>query len=105
MYGSPTVTSTPGGTEIGVRPSLDCCDVDAENGRRAGVAGALASAGTRKEGSVIIDEEQMAALVLLGASMVGGCRERVAALNGLRRARMNNASFRWTEENYWISLM
>lgn len=105
MYGSPTVTSTPGGTEIGVRPSLDCCDVDAENDRRACVAGALASAGTRKDGSVIIGEEQMAALVLLGASMVAGCLERVAALNGLRRARVHNAKLRWTQEIYWIWLM
>lgn len=62
MYGSPIVSSTPGGIEIGVRPSLDCCDVDAEKCRRAGVVGGalelalLASAGTRKEGSVIVGE-------------------------------------------------
>lgn len=56
---------------MGVRPSLDCCAVDAEKVLRA--AGELASAGTRKEGSVIMDDEQMAALELLGTSMAGAC--------------------------------
>lgn len=66
-------SSTPGGIEIGVRPSLDGREVVAENGRRAS-AGA-ASAGTRKEGMVTTDDEgniAAAALVLLGASMLGG---------------------------------
>lgn len=70
IYGSPIVSSTPGGIVIGVRPSLDCCGADAENARRAGVAAALASAGTRNDGSVIIEGERAAARALLGASMV-----------------------------------
>lgn len=65
------VSSTPGGIEMGVRPSLDCCAVDAENVLRA--VGPFASAGTRKDGSVIMDEEQTAALDLLETSMAGAC--------------------------------
>lgn len=64
------VSSTPGGIEIGVRPSLDGRVVDAENCRRP-CAGAT-SAGTRNEGSVMTDDGDRivaAALVLLGASM------------------------------------
>lgn len=67
------VSSTPGGIDIGVRPSLDGLEVDAENWRRAaGVAvGAelLWKAGTRKEGSVITDEGDIA-LALAGASII-----------------------------------
>lgn len=69
MYGSPMVSSTPGGMEIGVRPSFDGLEVDAENCRRAAGAGAqFWNAGTRKEGSVTTDEGAMA-LALLGASI------------------------------------
>lgn len=71
-HGSPMVSSTPGGIEIGVRPSLDGRAADAENCRRPCAAGAT-SAGTRNEGSVMTDAgERMvaAALVLqLGTSM------------------------------------
>lgn len=70
MYGSPMVSSTPGGIDMGVRPSLDGLDADAENCRRAAGAGAaLWKAGTRKEGSDITDEGEIA-LALLGASIV-----------------------------------
>lgn len=76
MYGSPMVSSTPGGMEIGVRPSFECLEVDAENCRRAAGAGAqFWKAGTRKEGNVTTDEGAMA-LALLGASigeLAAGC--------------------------------
>lgn len=86
------VSSTPGGIEIGVRPSLDGRVVDAENCRRP-CAGA-ASAGTRNEGSVMTaDGERMvaAALVLLGASMFarenGVTRRLMAVYCGLASRR------------------
>lgn len=86
MKGSPTVTSTPGGIEIGVRPSLDGRPVDAENCRRP-CAGAT-SAGTRNEGSVMTvegEKSMAAALVLLGASMFaredGETRAREASIH------------------------
>lgn len=79
------VSSTPGGIEMGVRPSLDCCAVDAENVLRA--AGALARAGTRKEGSVIIDEEQIAALDLLETSMAGARGESNSAARRVQPRR------------------
>lgn len=70
------VSSTPGGIEIGVRPSFEGLAVDAENCRRAAGAGAqFWKAGTRKEGSVTTDEGAKA-LALLGASIGGlatGC--------------------------------
>lgn len=101
MYGSPIVSSTPGGIEIGVRPSLDCCDVDAEKCRRAGVAGgALASAGTRKQGIVMVGEapRAAAALALLGPSMVVCACDydgRFAALVvATSRSAMGDESFR-----------
>lgn len=76
MYGSPMLSSTPGGMEIGVRPSFEGLAVDAENCRRAAGAGAqFWKAGTRKEGSVTTDEGATA-LALLGASIGGlatGC--------------------------------
>lgn len=61
---------------MGVRPSLDCCAVDAEKVRRAADALA-ASAGTRKDGRVAIGAEQRAALDRLGASIVGVIEESV----------------------------
>lgn len=76
MYGSPILSSTPGGMEIGVRPSFEGLAVDAENCRRAAGAGAqFWKAGTRKEGSVTTNEGATA-LALLGASIGGlatGC--------------------------------
>lgn len=76
MYGSPMLSSTPGGMEIGVRPSFEGLAVDAENCRLAAGAGAqFWKAGTRKEGSVTTDEGATA-LALLGASIGGlatGC--------------------------------
>jgi hypothetical protein len=70
------VSSTPGGIEIGVRPSFEGLGVDAENCRRAAGAGAqFWKAGTRKEGNVTTDEGAKA-LALLGASigvMATGC--------------------------------
>lgn len=69
MYGSPMVSSTPGGIEIGVRPNFEDLEVDAENCRRAAGAGAqFWKAGTRKEGNVTMDEGAIA-LALLGASI------------------------------------
>lgn len=69
MYGSPMVSSTPGGMEIGVRPSFEGLEVDAENCRRAAGAGAqFWKAGTRKEGNVTTDEGAMT-LALVGASI------------------------------------
>jgi hypothetical protein len=69
MYGSPMVSSTPGGIEIGVRPSFEGLEVDTENWRRAAGAGAqFWKAGTRKEGKVTTDEGAKA-LALLGASI------------------------------------
>lgn len=63
------VSSTPGGIEIGVRPSFEGLEVDAENCRRAAGAGAqFWKAGTRKEGNVTTDEGAKA-LALLGASI------------------------------------
>ena len=85
MYGSPMVSSTPGGMEIGVRPSFDGLDVDAENCRRAAGAGAqFWKAGTRKEGNVTMDEGAMA-LALLGAS-IG------ESATGCGRGRLHRAS-------------
>lgn len=85
MYGSPMVSSTPGGMEIGVRPSFDGLEVDAENCRRAAGAGAqFWKAGTRKEGNVTMDEGAMA-LALLGASI-----GEVAT--GCGRGRLHRAS-------------
>lgn len=76
MYGSPIVSSTPGGIEIGVRPSFEGLEVDAENCRRAaGAAAQFWKAGTRKEGNVTMDEGAIA-LALVGASigdMAAGC--------------------------------
>lgn len=96
IYGSPIVSSTPGGIEIGVRPSLDGRAVDAENGLREVVEGALASAGTRKEGSVTIGDDDEAGLAqraatrdLLGASMVaamGVVGKRSRCPSGVARA-------------------
>ena len=67
------VSSTPGGIDIGVRPSLDGLEVDAENWRRAAgvAAGAelLWKAGTRKEGSVITDGGDIA-LAFAGVSII-----------------------------------
>lgn len=69
MYGSPRVSSTPGGIEIGVRPNFEGLEVDAENCRRAAGAGAqFWKAGTRKKGNVTMDEGATA-LALLGASI------------------------------------
>lgn len=95
MYGSPMVSSTPGGIDIGVRPSLDGFDVDAENCRRAAGAAAagaeLWKAGTRKEGRVITDEGD-SALALLGASIVAVAV--VAVLYGDRVQRSNHSAMR-----------
>lgn len=71
MYGSPMVNSTPGGMEIGVRPSLERCAADAEKGRLADGALLAASAGTRNDGRVAVGEaHRAAALARLGASIV-----------------------------------
>ena len=76
MNRSPIVSSTPGGTESGVRPSLDCRFVVAEKFRRD-EAGVVWKAGTRKLGNVTVEEEEAATalsrarLPVLGASIVG----------------------------------
>lgn len=75
--GSPMESSTPGGMEMGVRPSLDCGWFVAEKGRRAVVVVfAFAwKAGTRKLGNKTVDDEGFKALLRagarLGASMLG----------------------------------
>lgn len=71
-HGSPIESSTPGGIEIGVRPSFDDRVAVAENCRRPCCAGA-ASAGTRNEGNVMTEDGESivaVALVLLGASIL-----------------------------------
>lgn len=88
------VSSTPGGIEIGVRPSFEGLEVDAENWRRAAGAGAqFWNAGTRKEGKVTTDEGAKA-LAVLGASigdMATGCS--CDRLHGASTA-YNNARWR-----------
>lgn len=73
ILGSPIRSSTPGGIEIGVLPSLEGRFVVAEKDRVEAVAPAW-KAGTRKLGSVTGEEEDgMAlanALLLLGANIV-----------------------------------
>lgn len=72
---SPISSSTPGGIESGVLPSLEGRFVVAEKGRR-GVVCAVWKAGTRKLGSVAVGEGAAAAalcracLPILGASIV-----------------------------------
>lgn len=70
IFGSPISSSTPGGMEIGVRPSFDDLLIDVENGRRA------EKAGTRKPGSVVTNGEDAVAfskaLPLHEANMVAG---------------------------------
>lgn len=63
---SPMVSSTPGGIESGVRPSLDGRCVVAEKVRRAVVVGAW-NAGTRKLGNVTVDEGEAAVTALCRA--------------------------------------
>jgi len=72
--GSPIRSSTPGGIEIGVLPSLDGRLVVAEKDRVAALAW---KAGTRKLGRVTAEEDGMAfprALFLLGANIVSCSR-------------------------------
>lgn len=69
--GSPSMSSTPGGIEIGVLPSLDGRLVVAEKDRDAALAW---KAGTRKLGRVTAEAEVMTlskALLLLGANIFG----------------------------------
>jgi hypothetical protein len=68
--GSPIISSTPGGIEMGVRPSLDGRHVVEENVRR------VWRAGTRNEGSVEDEGAEATAfskaLLLHGANIVAG---------------------------------
>jgi hypothetical protein len=72
---SPISSSTPGGIESGVLPSLEGRFVVAEKGRR-GVVCAVWKAGTRKLGNVAVGEGEPATarcrpcLPILGASIV-----------------------------------
>lgn len=98
------LSSTPGGMEIGVRPSFDGLEVDAENCRRAAGAGTqFWKAGTRKEGNVTTDEGAMA-LALLGASIgelatgCGGGRLHRASV-AIRRGGMAIMELRHSVEN------
>ena len=74
---SPIVRSTPGGTESGVLPSLEGRCVVAEKFRRADGC-VVWKAGTRKPGSVMVEEgleanaRCRACRPVLGASIVGG---------------------------------
>lgn len=67
-FGSPIISSTPGGIEMGVRPNLDGLHVVEENVRRVWRAGA------RKPGAVDAKGEDTTAfskaLLLHGANMV-----------------------------------
>lgn len=63
------LSSTPGGMEIGMRPSLDGLPVVAENWR----AGVVWKAGTRNDGSDTTEGDSIALLrarPLLGANIV-----------------------------------
>lgn len=57
---SPIATSTPGGTESGVRPSFDCRAVVAEKLRRAAAGVCDWNAGTRKPGNVTVEGDEEA---------------------------------------------
>lgn len=72
--GSPIRNSTPGGIEMGSRPSFDGRAADAEKDLAPGDW----NAGMRKDGNNVIEQGSMAfarALVLPGASMVAGCSD------------------------------
>lgn len=73
-FGSPIISSTPGGIEMGVRPSLDGLHVVEVNVRR------VWRAGTRNEGTVVAEGEDATAfskaLLLHGANIVSCLSER-----------------------------
>lgn len=70
VVGSPTCSSTPGGIEMGMRPSLDCRSLVVENCR---CREDDCHAGTRNPGSVTAGDDDAAwpnALLQLGAILV-----------------------------------
>ena len=93
---SPIVRSTPGGTESGVRPSLEGRCVVAEKGRRdaADCAAAVWKAGTREPGSVTVEEGVEA------RARCRACRPVLGASIVARRTGNSRRALRWV----WVNL-
>jgi hypothetical protein len=109
---SPIVSSTPGGTESGVRPSLEGRCVVAEKFRPADAC-VVWKAGTRKPGSVTVEAgleanaRCRACRPVLGASIVGGggLATRDALQSALLHLMLRSSSkkFGW-ESAGWLRL-